>query len=677
MTELFRDVSTIKNIGAKRSAALKRLGISTPYDLLCHYPRSYVDFSSPASLTEVKFGEFAVLSGTIRRRLPENMIRRGMTIYKSIVTDEMSGGDFVITFFNNFYAWDALHEGDECYFYGRLSGDILHPEILSPQTLMRSCEELMRPVYRLTEGLTNAMLQSNITTALKIFDKECFDYIPDEIRNENSLCTLSCALHNIHFPKDYTALEAARRRLAFDELLILQVGMLMMRGRDHSLTGCRMEQAGLDDFFASLPFSPTNAQKRAISELSADMCRDVPMSRLLQGDVGSGKTMVAAALCFFAFKNGFQSALMAPTEILAAQHFATLSEFLAPLGVDVCLLTGSQTAKEKNAVRNSLAAGKYAVAVGTHALFQKTVDFSSLGLVITDEQHRFGVAQRAALAQKGAAPHRLVMSATPIPRTLGLIIYGDLDISVLDELPAGRIPVKTYAVTGKMRERAFSFIRSRLDAGGQAYIVCPAIDSIDGELKAVVDYAENIAHGSFAGYSVGVLHGKMSAKEKDEVMRRFKDNDLQLLVSTTVIEVGVDVPNASVILIEDADRFGLSQLHQLRGRVGRGNAESHCILITEHPTDEIRERLRIISSTSDGFKISEEDLRLRGPGDFFGERQHGLPRLKIADIAGDMELLRLTQRAARKIYDEDCELVLEKYKGIRSQVSLLFTAGAD
>lgn len=677
MTELFRDISTMKNIGVKRSAALRKLGISTPYELLCHYPRSYIDFSSPSSLMDAKFGEHIVLSGTVRRRLPENMVRRGMTIYKSVVTDEMSGGDFIVTFFNNFYAWDALITGEEYYFYGKLSGDILRAEIISPQVLPRKCDELMRPVYPLTEGLTNAMMHTSVSTALKIFDRESFDYMPSEILHENNLCDFSYALHNIHFPKSSTALEAAKRRLAFDELLILQLGMLMMKGRGRSMTGCRMEKASFDDFFATLPFSPTNVQKRAISELSDDMCRNTPMNRLLQGDVGSGKTMVAAALCFFAFKNGFQSALMAPTEILAIQHFNTLSGFLKPLGISICLLTGSQTVKEKNAIRKSLAAGEYAVAVGTHALFQKTVEFSSLGLVITDEQHRFGVAQRTALAEKGKAPHRLVMSATPIPRTLGLIIYGDLDISVLDELPAGRIPIKTYAVTGGFRERVFGFIRSRLDKGGQAYIVCPAIENNDGEMKSVIEYSNNISQESFTGYSIAVLHGKMSPKEKDETMKRFKNGEIQLLVSTTVIEVGVDVPNATIILIEDADRFGLSQLHQLRGRVGRGSLESHCILITENATDEVRERLKIISSTNDGFKISEEDLRLRGPGDFFGERQHGLPNLKIADIASDMELVHLTQNSARKIYDEDCELVMDKHKDIRSQISLLFTSASN
>ena len=662
----------MKSIGAKRSAALKKLGIFTPYDLLCHYPRHYIDFSSPLSLTEAQFGENTVLCGTVRKRLPESRIRQGMTIYKTIVTDDMSGGDFTVTFFNNFYAWDALKTDEEYYFYGKLSGDIIRPEIISPLTLPHGSRELMLPSYPLTEGLTNAMLRTNVSAALKIFDRESFDYMPAELLEKHSLCELSYALHNIHFPKDTTALESARRRLAFDELFLLQLGMLLMRGRESALTGCKMEAAALDDFFASLPFEPTGAQSRAISELTADMCRNAPMSRLLQGDVGSGKTLVAAALCCFAHKNGYQTALMAPTEILAQQHYATLTRFLEPLGISVALLTGSLPVKEKNAVRKAIHGGECSVAVGTHALFQKSVEFASLGLVITDEQHRFGVAQRAALAGKGAAPHRLVMSATPIPRTLGLIVYGDLDISVLDELPSGRVPIRTYAVTGGFRERVFAFIREHLDKREQAYIVCPAIETGDAEMKAALDYAANISVEGFAGYNVDVLHGKMSAEEKESVMRRFRDGETSLLVSTTVIEVGVDVPNATIILIEDADRFGLSQLHQLRGRVGRGTLESHCILITEHPTDEVRERLKILSSTTDGFRISEEDLRLRGPGDFLGERQHGLPRLKIADIAGDMELMRLAQSAARSIYAEDCGLVSEKNKGIRSQAALLF-----
>ena len=392
-------------------------------------------------------------------------------------------------------------------------------------------------------------------------------------------------------------------------------------------------------FTEGLPFELTGDQEKAVSEIISDLCKDVPMNRLLQGDVGSGKTAVAAAACYFTAKNGAQAALMAPTEILAAQHYRTLSGFLEPFGVRVCLLTGSLTAKKKAALREQIASGEADVIVGTHAIIQKDVEYRRLALVITDEQHRFGVAQRAALAEKGDSPHKLVMSATPIPRTLALIIYGDLDISAITQLPAGRKPIKTYAVTGKLRSRAFGFVRERIAEGRQVYVVCPMIEESESELFAVKTYAENAASGDLKGCTMALLHGKMSAAEKDRTMKRFRDGEIQVLICTTVVEVGVDVPNAAVMVIENAERFGLSQLHQLRGRVGRGEYESSCILITDNTSEDCVKRMKIMSSTADGFKISEEDLKMRGPGDFFGSAQHGLPLLKIADIACNMELM--------------------------------------
>ena len=452
--------------------------------------------------------------------------------------------------------------------------------------------------------------------------------------------------------------EISRRRLGFDELLTMQCGLGLMRSLSHEVTGCPMKYYEPSPFYGSLPFEPTNAQKKACEDIFRDMSKSSPMNRLVQGDVGSGKTAVAAAACWFAYKNGCQAALMAPTEILARQHYATLKGFLEPLGINVGCLTGSMTQKQKNEIKAQLLSGDISVITGTHALISESTEFKRLGLVITDEQHRFGVNQRKLFAMKGEKPHKLVMSATPIPRTLALIVYGDLDISVINELPKGRQPVETYAITGKLRSRALGFVKKELDAGRQGYIVCPMIDEENGEseIQAASAYAKKISENELKGYSIGLLHGKMLPAEKDAVMADFKEGKISLLVSTTVIEVGVDVPNATVIMIESADRFGLSQLHQLRGRVGRGKYKSTCILVTDNATEETRARLKIISSTSDGFAIAEEDLKLRGAGDFFGSRQSGLPPLKAADLYNDRELLADTSTAAKMLLERSPDL---------------------
>ena len=448
--------------------------------------------------------------------------------------------------------------------------------------------------------------------------------------------------------------------------------MFLLKNSNKLQTGCKMKNTPINEFNESLPFTLTDSQLLAIKECTQNMCENSPMNRLIQGDVGSGKTAVAAACCYFSHKNNFQSALMAPTEILANQHFNTLTEFLSPLGVKCCLLTGSLTPKQKSSIKKEISRGTYSVIVGTHALVQQTTVFKNLGLVITDEQHRFGVNQRATLAQKGNNPHTLVMSATPIPRTLALMIYGDLDISVLNELPKGRQPIETYAVTGKLRERAFNFIKQQLNQKRQAYIVCPAIDENENELKSVKSYAEKISKTSFKDYKIGLLYGKLSALEKDEIMSEFKDGKIDLLVSTTVVEVGVDVPNATVMLIENAERFGLSQLHQLRGRVGRGKYKSYCILVTDNVTEESKKRLKVLSKTSDGFVIAKQDLALRGPGDFFGNRQHGLPELKIASMSEDLDVLKDAQKIAEEILKEDSSLSMPQNKELSKLVRNLF-----
>ncbi|MBE6838584.1 MAG: ATP-dependent DNA helicase RecG [Ruminococcus sp.] len=668
---LFEPISTLSGVGKKRTELYHKLGITDIMSLLYHLPRGYLDFSESTDICSLTTDGTAVIRAVVTKKLPVSYIRKGMTIYKAVLTDYTD--DITAVFYNNVYAFNALEVGKAYYLYGKVSGNFTRKEINSPVVITPD-ENLIRPMYHLVEGLSNKMLHTNIKEALKILGDSNYDFMPSEVLAENKLCTLSYALENIHFPSDSTALEIARKRLAFDELFLLQLGMLSLRGRNRELTGCRMSTADISPYYDSLPFEPTGAQKRAISEIVSDMCREIPMNRLLQGDVGSGKTAVAAGACYFAYSNGCQSALMAPTEILANQHYKTLSDFLSPLGMKICLLTGSLTAKQKSALKEEIADGKYDVVVGTHALIQQSTQFRRLGLVITDEQHRFGVNQRADLAGKGENPHKLVMSATPIPRTLGLIIYGDLDISVLDELPAGRKPIETYAISGKgLRERAYKFIKKQLDEGRQGYIVCPMIEENENDLISVKAYADKLSTGAFRDYSLGLLHGKMTAAEKDTVMRHFKDGDVQLLIATTVVEVGVDVPNANIMVIENSDRFGLSQLHQLRGRVGRGEHQSYCILLTDNPGEECRERLKIMTYTNDGFKISEEDMRLRGCGDFFGSRQHGLPPFRIA--VPDSETLALTQKAAREFFGKSDNL--KSYKELRNAVNRLFVTDKE
>ena len=601
MTRLFSNINTLKGVGEKRSRLYERLGITTPYELLYHFPRSYTDYTQVTAVIDAPINEYCVLKGTIVRKLPEQRIRMGLNIFKAIANDGTN--NFLVVFFNNYYAFDALNVGYEYYFYGKVTGDLLKKEITSPHVIAGDSKELFQPVYSLTEGLTGAIVQTNIKSCLQILDSEPIEILPKDIIEENNLCGLTEAIKNIHFPQSKEMLDMAKKRLAFDELLTLQLGMLMLKGRNKQKTAIKMSSdTNVEILYQTIPFELTNAQKQAISEICADLCSSVPMNRLLQGDVGSGKTAVAAAACYFAYLNGCQSALMAPTEILAIQHYNTLCEFLGPLGVQVCLLTGSLTAKKKNAVKEQIQNGEISVVVGTHAIIQKSTVFKKLGLVITDEQHRFGVEQRAALAEKGGSPHKLVMSATPIPRTLALIIYGDLDISILNELPKGRAKIETFAVTGKLRERAYNFIRDRLNENKQAYIVCPMIDENDNDLIAVTTYAQKLQEGAFSGYNVGLLHGRMSSADKERVMNDFRNGDIDLLISTTVVEVGVDVPNAVVMMIENSDRFGLSQLHQLRGRVGRGMAQSYCILVTDNINDDVKHRLRIMSSTTDGLK---------------------------------------------------------------------------
>ena len=668
-------ITAVTGVGEKRAVMYNKLGIYTVKDLLYHFPRGYVDYTTPVLLSDTTPDENNVVKVRVDKKIRPAYIRKGMTIYRVVASDD--SGEIVITIYNSEYLYNSFEIGKEYVLYGKITGNLLKHEINSPLVLKADEECKIQPVYHLTEGLSQQMLRLTVKRALKALDSEIYEPIPKKYLLENNLSSLVYSLSNIHFPKDMEALSLAKNRLVFDELLVLQLGMSLIKTNSHKATGCEMKNIPIDEFYKSLPFELTNAQKRSINECIKDMCDVSAMNRLVQGDVGSGKTAVAAACGYFAYKNGFQTALMAPTEILATQHYETLKNFLEPLGLNVCLLTGSMTLKTKNEIKRKLAEGECHVAVGTHALIQSTTEFNNLGLVITDEQHRFGVEQRALLSNKGNNPHRLVMSATPIPRTLALMIYGDLDISVIDELPKGRKPIQTYAVTGKLRERAFSFVKEQLDEGRQAYIVCPMIEETDLDLKSVQKYAKDISQKQFKDYNVGLLHGKMPADKKEKVMVDFKEHKIDLLVCTTVVEVGVDVPNSTVMLIENADRFGLSQLHQLRGRVGRGEYQSHCILVTDNVTEESKTRLKILSKTNDGFKISEEDLKLRGPGDFFGERQHGLPSLKIADMAENTKALSMAQSCAKEILSGDFNLSKTENRQLKQLVDELFDKKID
>ncbi|WP_028510114.1 ATP-dependent DNA helicase RecG [Ruminococcus sp. NK3A76] len=668
--ELDKPITYLKGIGPKKSESYKKLGIETVYDLLYHFPRRYIDFNSPVPIAEAPRDEPCVIRATLVKKLSAAVLRSGMSIFKAVMTDGQS--DITLIMFNNKFGFDMLKVGQEYSLYGKVTGDLVRKEISSPLMLDMSTGESVEPVYLLTEGINQFALRQAERNALGLLGDFIYEPLPKWVMKEYQLCSLTYALENIHFPKDMNTCAIAKKRLVFDELLTLSLGMRLLKSRSREQSGCVMKQCDITEFYSSLPFELTGAQKRAIGEVTADMCKQSPMNRLVQGDVGSGKTAVAAGAAYFAFLNSFQTAMMAPTEILATQHYETLSGFLEPLGVKCALLTGSIPAKKKAALKEQIADGEYSVVVGTHALVQNSTQFKKLGLVITDEQHRFGVKQRAALSDKGENPHRLVMSATPIPRTLALMIYGDLDLSILDEMPKGRQKTETYAVTGKLRERAFGFVKGELDKGRQAYIVCPMIEESDSDLISVKKYSQELAEGAFSGYEVGLLHGKLPPDKKEKVMRDFKDKKTDILVSTTVIEVGVDVPNATVMVIENADRFGLSQLHQLRGRVGRGEYSSFCILITDNVSEESRSRLKIMSKTSDGFVISEEDLKMRGPGDFFGSRQHGLPKLRIADMSEDIEILRKAQLCAEEILRRDEKLTTPENKGLRELIDRLF-----
>ena len=662
----------LKGVGERRAEQFARLEIATLGDLIEFYPRGYEDWTSIVSIEEAPFDRPCCIKAVALGEPVAHRVRKGLTLYKFSVSDGSS--IMRVTIFNNKYAAAKIKAGKEYLFFGQVGGNFTSREMASPLIEQPESGQRIRPIYRQTEGLNTRYIEICVSRALEAVDKELdYDPLPAEMRKKYGLCTRRFAIENIHFPQNSNAISIARKRLVFEELLILQLGLLKIKSRSRSANTVLIAEDYTEDFISLLPFRLTEAQSRALSECIGDMRGNHPMSRLVQGDVGSGKTAVAAGSAFTVIKNGYQAALMAPTEILAEQHAASLSALLDKGGVRIGLLTASLTAAQRRETLAALSLGEIDLVVGTHALLSEGVEFHRLGLVITDEQHRFGVAQRAKLAAKGANPHILVMSATPIPRSLALIIYGDLDISILDQLPPGRTPVATYAIGSDKRERAYNYIKKHIVEGRQAYIVCPLVENgEESDLASATEYMKKLTEGPFSGYKLGLLHGRMKSSEKEKVMSMFVKNEISVLVSTTVIEVGVDVPNAAIMVIENAERFGLAQLHQLRGRVGRGRHKSTCILISDAQNEEAVKRLKVLCSTNDGFKIADEDLKLRGPGDFFGNRQHGLPDLKIADLKTDMSILRTAQAAARKVLTSDPKLKLPQHSGLSKKVADLF-----
>ncbi len=670
-------VRYLKGVGPKTAERFEKLGIVTLADLLCHYPRRYLDFSKPYTIAAAPLDTECVVKAEVFAKPGGRILPGGRRMERITAGDDVSSLE--ITWFNNPYAAQKLELGREYYFQGIVTGGMLRRQMVNPQVRTDAQVESIpfEAVYPQTEGLSSGVIAKCVRQLLPHAEL-LPDPLPPEMLQKYRLLPKAEAVRAIHCPASEEEAFAARRRLIYEELLILQLGIGRMKNRGAARTGAPMQKMDPEPFWALLPFSPTGAQRRAVEEILTDMAGETSMNRLLQGDVGSGKTLVAAAAIWACIRSGYQAALLAPTEILASQHAENLNRLLSPFGMRVALLTGGMKAAARRATLAAIRDDEADLIVGTHAILSEGVEFARLGLAVVDEQHRFGVRQRGMLAEKAENPHLLVMSATPIPRTLGLLIYGDLDISILDELPPGRKPVKTRCITGKKREALYGFLDREIDAGRQVYLVCPAIEETpDGGLNAVKRYYEDIAKALLPERRVGLMHGKLKPKEKAAVMEDFKAGRLDALVSTTVIEVGVDVPNATVMVIENAERYGLSALHQLRGRVGRGAAESWCFLVSDNTSENVQKRLRFLCSTSDGFAVAQYDLETRGPGDFFGSRQHGLPTLQIADLMNDTRTLHAAQSEAVALLAEDPLLEHPDHALLAAKVQQMFEkAGA-
>ena len=673
MARLSDPISMLRGIGPAKQKLFAALNIFTLEDLICHFPRGYEDRTQLVTIFQLEADRPACFRATVMNTPRTNHIRKGLDLTKVQVADH--SGRLNLTFFNAKYAVEHLEYGREYFFYGTLTGDFTGYGMTNPIFEAVDSQAVITrrvmPIYPLTAGLTNAAVLKAVQQALAVCDPP-EEVLPAALRQRYGILGAEEAYHIIHQPASMAQAREARKRMIFEEFFVFSAGLALMRAARAEKRTAPYENTDLASFYAGLPFTLTGAQQRAIEEILADLKKGTPMNRLVQGDVGSGKTMVAAAAACCAARNGKQTALMAPTEILAEQHYASLSALFAPMGITVALLTGSMTVKEKRSVRQALEEGTVQIAVGTHALISESTVFHDLGLVITDEQHRFGVGQRSRLSAKGDAPHLLVMSATPIPRTLALLMYGDLDVSILDELPPGREAVDTFLVGESYRARINAFIRKQVAEGHQCFVVCPAVEENDAlDVKSATVWAQTLQQTVFPDLRVALLHGQMKGAEKEAAMAAFARQEADVLVATTVIEVGVDVPNATLMVIEDADRFGLSQLHQLRGRVGRGKSKSYCILTTHNRNAETLQRLKALCKTTDGFKIAEEDLKLRGPGDFFGSRQSGLPAFHMADLDFDLELLKQAQQASVQWIEEGQDT--PESAALRKRVGTLFS----
>ncbi len=674
MAKLSDPITILKGIGSARAAQFAALNIHTLQDLICHFPRGYEDRTRLVTIDKLEVDKPACFRAVVMSHPRTSHVRKGLDITKVQVADHTARLN--LTFFNQKFTTEQLCYGKEYIFYGAVSGDFIgynmtSPSFESPDSPPVTTRRVL-PIYPLTAGLSNSAVLKAVQQALAICQPP-EEIIPDAVRQRYGILPAEKAYFAIHQPASMQEAEMAKKRLIFEEFFVFSAGLSLMRAARAEKTALPFQNTDMTAFYNALPFPLTGAQRRAIEEILADFVKGSPMNRLLQGDVGSGKTMVAAAAAYCAARNGCQSALMVPTEILAEQHHASLSRLLTPLGIRVGLLTGSMKEKDKKAIRSAMADGAVDVVIGTHALLSEATTFANLGLVIADEQHRFGVAQRAKLSSKGLDPHLLVMSATPIPRTLSLIMYGDLDVSILDELPPGRQTVDTFLVSESYRPRINAFIRKQVAEGHQCFVVCPAVEENEElNIKSAEVWAETLQTAVFPDLKVSLLHGKMKGSEKEAVMGAFARQEADILVATTVIEVGVDVPNATLMVIEDADRFGLSQLHQLRGRVGRGSSKSYCILTTHNRNGETLQRLKAFCKTNDGFRIAEEDLRLRGPGDFFGSRQSGLPVFRVADLSLDLQTLKDAQAASAAWIDEAGTADTPESAALRRRIATLF-----
>ena len=674
MAKLTDPITILKGIGPTKAKQFANLNIFTLGDLICHFPRGYEDRTKLLPIEKLEPEKAACFKAMVMNTPRTAHIRKGLDLTKVQVAD--TTGRLNLTFFNNKYVSEQLQYGREYIFYGAVSGDFIGYSMTNPVFESLDSQPVttrrVLPIYPLTAGLSNAAMLKAVRQALAICDTPP-EIIPAEVRSAYGILSADRAYTAIHEPASMAEAEMAKKRLIFEEFFVFSAGLSLMRASRAEKKTEAYQNLNLKPFLSSLPFALTGAQQRAIDEIVDDFGSGAPMNRLVQGDVGSGKTMIAAAAAYLTVNNGRQAALMAPTEILAEQHYQSLGRLFAPMGIRTVLLTGSLTPKEKRLVRESIAAGEADLIIGTHALLSDTTTFHDLGLVVADEQHRFGVAQRSKLSSKGNDPHLLVMSATPIPRTLALLMYGDLDVSIINELPPGREAVDTFLVGESYRARINAFIRKQVAEGHQCFVVCPAVEeNEDLGIKAATVWAETLQKTVFPDLRIALLHGQMKAQEKEDAMASFARGEADVMVATTVIEVGVDVPNATLMVIEDADRFGLSQLHQLRGRVGRGKAKSYCILTSHNKNPETLQRLKALCKTTDGFKIAEEDLALRGPGDFFGSRQSGLPTFRVANLSYDLQTLKDAQTASAKWIDESGTSEREEAVALRSRIGELF-----